>query len=1224
MASENRPGVIVVQQLQETPQVATAPVLAPVIVGPCYQILSPLSAGGQLNDEARYPARKYNQAALTIPEAAFPDPRENLDEVLLDHENTGVSLKFGLSALQTLERGSNGSYGSAFLARMANAGKAAIQFVPVAASYDFSAVDVEILEFAINGIEYAVTLSGVMTPAQVVSAINTEVRSVVAATFLDGSDTGVMLMSRLAGAASSVQVKKSSVANVLLPVAGQDAAHRVEGSGFRGQDDLDSDATSPYIEFYRGAYYSGASVSELAEVSLWPTWVGLVDEDGVFASGKAAAVVFSGSGATLPLKAATASSPGDEFWADGIQVGGGEITSVDTYRFRLGRLDGTLSTFDSEGVPTNRVYTPVEVVSKGSGIFAPKSVYFRANGLTFGDSDVGTAASVVGSESGLDARPAMIQGTPASFTSLSGGTLTLRVTEDSVITESTVSFGESVISLATAVTAINDQVGSVVASIVNGNLRISTEKTGRDQAVQVLSGASSDVASVLGIAGESAMGKDVEFATQASYTAPAPGSTPDVNTTFTLNVEDSFGVHAITATITGSSPVTLADAVDAVVVALGGASGSGLIYDGAIPVAMFEVTGGGTQISTIEGGPAVILSLSAGFDVFGYSLVAPPVTGSSLLTDLTLEFNLDDNPHVYEVTFASDSLQDAIDRINEEVAGSIDIASEGSANNLVLTSALLGAASAIEVANNAASTALGLSPIRAEGEGRPLPDFYVDGNGSIHLSANILRNQATGIPYSLSAALADVYVAYRGLRKDVTPSAASPALLAFTSTAEIEDVIGPVSSSNPLALGVFLALQASPEQIVYALGVDEVSDAAPMGTVSAWARAAEFLESKEVYAIAPLTDDLFVQQLIAAHVATMSEPEQRGERIALLWQNLPTRNVDTSIQSGSDAGTNGVANSFTLGANPGGALISAGISDLANIEVADEVYLEVVLVSEGSQDVRRYSVSSVNGVVVNFRTSFAVDENTDGFFSTVPVLASELYSDVTYAIRIRGESLTVAGTNRLDVRRVAEAAAAQGEAFTSRRVFSLFMRSIDVLIGGIQTNLPGYYAAAATAGMVGQQAPQQPFTNLAVPGLQRVYGTDDTFSENQLDTVADGGRYVLVNFGGQVSCRHQRSTDSATIERRELSITKAIDWMAKNLRELNRRFIGRYVINPGFIDQLTVANEGFLRRARTLGVVNDASLVAVLQDESAPDTVLIEIEVAPAYPCNKIRITIVS
>ena len=188
----------------------------------------------------------------------------------------------------------------------------------------------------------------------------------------------------------------------------------------------------------------------------------------------------------------------------------------------------------------------------------------------------------------------------------------------------------------------------------------------------------------------------------------------------------------------------------------------------------------------------------------------------------------------------------------------------------------------------------------------------------------------------------------------------------------------------------------------------------------------------------------------------------------------------------------------------------------------------------------------------------------------------------------------------------------------------LYCDNVDVSIDGVVTPVPGYYVSAAIAGMIAEQAPQQPFTRVSLTGFSQVYGTDSTFSENQLDIIADGGRYVMINQGGRIASRHQRSTATISIEARELSITKAIDFLAKGLRATNRAYIGRYVINPGFIDQLVMSNTGYLARVARAGVVNAAHLQSVLQDSSAPDTVLVEVEVAPAYPCNTIRITIVS
>jgi hypothetical protein len=420
-------------------------------------------------------------------------------------------------------------------------------------------------------------------------------------------------------------------------------------------------------------------------------------------------------------------------------------------------------------------------------------------------------------------------------------------------------------------------------------------------------------------------------------------------------------------------------------------------------------------------------------------------------------------------------------------------------------------------------------------------------------------------------------------------------------------------------------LQNTPTQAVSALGIEAVNDAAPMGTTTAHLNALNYLESKDVYAIAPMTDDPFVQQLYSAHVESMSTPEQRGERICFLWQGVPTRAQDTSILAGSDAEVNGTANSITLGSTPIEGLAALGL-DPSDLSLDDNVYLELVVVQLGETNVFKFSVSQANGTALILRSTFAADENTDGFFDTPDLdwTDDDNLSGMTFVLKQRGERLLITGTEIPDRNAIATTAAAQGEAYNSRRTFLLFSGNVDTSIDGVVTPVPGYYACAAIAGMVAELAPQQPFTRVSMTGVSRVYGTDDTFSENQMDTIADGGRYILINQGGRIASRHQRSTRSSSIEARELSITKAIDFLAKGLRATNRVYIGRYVINPGFIDQLVMSNEGFLARTVQAGVVNGAALNSVLQDSNAPDTVLIEVTVAPAYPCNKIRITIVS
>lgn len=1381
MASTNRPGVEITQELSESATVVAAPSLVPVVVGVCYQIVEATDSEGALDSDAKYTAEQYNQASMFIPQADFPDPRDNIDEINIDEGSVALSLYFG-GSLRTLDRGSNDTYGSALLKLMNRSRKAAFR-TPEAEPYVFDSTTGDALTLAFDVVnpenvssDVTVTLLGSLTAQEVCDEINDAVGSDVASVYTpdSGVTNYVQVTSPTFGAVSSITMRAGTAAiPVLFGALDSSVEYRVEGAGFHGQDDEDSDLTTPWIEFAQGGYFE-----DDVEVASFPVGAdsflaGQVDQDGDFNTSKASAVTYTGTSATVPLSAATTSRPGDQLWADGTQVGSGEIIKVEQSRFKVGKLNNSLSTFDDEGEPTNRVYDTVEVNTESHGTpFSPKYVYFRAQGLTFGSiTPEGEAATLTGTEEGLDERPAMVQGSSDISFPLSPASLTLifAVTEDDVEgDEVTYTFaGGPYANIAALVAALSaaDEFSQLTVSADGDRLVLATTKTGADQALSVKSTGTANTALRFSTTAATAdTGKDVEFATQAVLTSAAfslPMS--DLSSLdFELVVEDSKGTHAVSASgVDISAAATLGDLLQALAEAMGDSDGavSPTIYDGGIPVATLTSSGdadstGTITITTIEGGESVTLELTAvddsdgwrylgfhdatggapaqldsdgGVAVFagltgliievtyddgvatvisaaataGMEAAADPEALAALLNDdpdfngitasggtrlvewfsadndvisvrsieggaavsltiaaaqpgcvlmgfsaagladagaaggsnaddegaddlksTTLIFTLDDNPYEYSVTFDSNSLQDAIDEINALVNGSADVASaDGGA--LVLTSLLSGAASkvAINEDDSDADTVLGLSG-EDEGAGRPNPDFYLDGDGAINVGPNILRNRSSGIPFSLASALADIYVAYTALRSDVTSSAEEPSLLEFEDTATMEASIGPISVENPLALGTYLALLNAPSVTVSALGVDEASAAAPRGTLDGWSRALDYLESKEVYAIAPLTDDEYVQGLLATHVASMSAPEERGERILFIWSPNPTRAVSVTVASGESGETNGTENSFTLDTNPNSDLIAQGVDPSDPLDVDENVYLEIVVTSGGASELRRYSVSEVNGVVLTLRDEFEDDENEDGFFTT-ETLDEEL-SGVDWSLKIRGDELLVSGTSIPDTGARATAAAAQAATYASRRVYYLMCESIDTSLNGVTQNIEGYYAAACVAGMVAEQAPQQPFTNLPLTGVSRVYGTDDTFSENQLDTIADGGRYVMVNLGGKTVSRHQRSTSTTSVESRELSITKAIDWLAKGLRSTNRVFIGRSVITSGFLDQLTLSNQGFLRYAEQLGAVRKASLTSLLQDTDNPDTVLIEVEVEPVYPCNKIKITIVS
>jgi hypothetical protein len=871
-----------------------------------------------------------------------------------------------------------------------------------------------------------------------------------------------------------------------------------------------------------------------------------------------------------------------------------------------------------------------------------------AQNLVYGEvSPAGSQASVSGSNANvIAARKAQISGkfdnAFSSSVAMSGLTFVMQEVIDGIQQDEVVIVFAGTLSKADVAAAITANTSlACSASVVDGYLVISSSKVGADQSVTVKStGTANALLGFSSVQSTSAFGKDLEVAQVASIVgsnfdiATAIASGPSYSLSFAIT--DSLGERTSISKFVDLTGLADYDAVvSAIATMFGGSSSDLTLYHEGIAFATVSTddgaatTGGNIVFSSIEGGADVVLSLDA--DVSDMGLTAGDGYGSDLLKDSILTFFLDDNPFSYEVMFESNSVAAAVSLVNDAVGGDIEIASADSLGVFTLTSSFAGAASKVEVVASGAAEPSVLDitnsiNVVASGSGRPNPDFYIDPvTLSIVLGANQLRNISTGIPYSKDSAFADIYVEYKALRHDVSASAAVPGLVSFNNFTELDASIGPVSQENPLALAAYLCMLNSPGVKISCLGLDETTDAAPMGTVDAYLRALSFLESKEVYTIAPMTDDAVVHQLVSTHVQTLSSPEERGERIAVLWKPTPVRAADTSIQGGSGVATQtGANNQLKLAVNPSSELISNGIVDLTSIAVSKGVYLEVTTVAVGKTTVANYSVSSVSGLIATLNTSFSGSENVDGFYSETPFSGTASFAAISYALRIRGEKLVITGTTLPDVSAILSTAAEQGQAFASRRVFLLMGDSADTSIDGVVTNVPGYYIAAGVAGMIGSLSPQQPFTNLVMNGFTKVYGTDDTYSENQLDVAADGGRYILKNLGGGIASRHQRSTSITSIESQELSITKSIDFLAKGLRDVNRVFIGKYVITPGFLDQLTMANEGHLRRVVLQGVVNSAKLKSLLQSETAPDTVLIEVEVQPAYPCNKIRITIVS
>ncbi len=1212
-----RPGVEVIQTFRSASPSFVRPTLAPCVVGPAFEVINILTSDDTINANAKY--GEYNQIGKTITQSSFPDHRNNIDELNILEETIRPFMVSGGNLNELLM-----DPGESFLATSHGSSRAAIKTTNFSTGLALGGLSLVIAidnGFYDTSKDTTITFTGgTLTAEEAAEQINTAMGQDVASVV--DSDV-VQIASNTYGAASAVTVRAGASANSILEigyttVGPSQREERVEGSGYRGQDDGDNDTLTPWIEFYRGNFVAdGVSASFEAKAGL------INAETQEFSSAKASAVTFGDSG-TIPLHV------GDYMYGDGTKVKNGEVMKVESDRFKIGTINTALSTADDNGRYTTKVYDVQEVETPLSdNPFNPKYVWFKATGL-MDETATPTAASVTGSKAGAAATQASIIGTGASAPFLlTGLTFHYVVTIDGVETEGTFTFTNSYSTTSLVAAAIGTNIPGVTASDESGELAFTTTASGRLQAFTLKADGTAN--SVFGFSTSSDTtdtGTDVEF---VDLPPVLTGGTQSFTFSYTSGEtlvidESSDGGLTYGTSRTFTFPATSTAANISALLAILNTAGN---WNGSTLPTNFTISNDGNKliITGVETGESRLLRVGSSSTATGTDgstdlvfINNQSLSGYDGINGLTLQFSLDKNPHIYKVTFSSNSLDLAIDDINNLV-GSTVASKAGSDDQLKITSTLKGIGSSVQILGDGNTTSsLGLDSTVVYGTGRPFPDAYLDGVNNLIIGSEILRDQVTGYPLDFTFDIGTLYIQFKALRKDVTAVAQTAGVLRIPDTDTLTSVLDPITEDNPLGLGLFLCMLNCPGFEVKGLGVDEITAAAPQGTALAYARAANLLESEEVYAIAPLTHDEDITSMWRTHVTAMSDPAQGGERIVFFNHLIPVRENPGIAASGTQANTTATTNQLLLDVNPASGLVALEINPADPITVAMGVYVEV----EVEGELRRYNVSSVTGALVNFRVSFSGDENSDSFYTTTAL--TETLVNAAWSMKVRGDSLVIPGSNpeRLDYSLVSETVADANVAFKNRRAYSVFPDTIKMVVNGIEKNLPGYYACAAIAGMVSGQPPQQPFTNFPITGLTGVVGTEK-FSKRQLNVMAGGGTYILIQdvISGPVTSRHQLSTDLTSIETRELSITKIVDFVAKFMRIGVRKFIGTQVINSQLLDTIGTTIQGMLSFLIEAGVLNGANLNNIIQDESAPDTVLVDITLDVPFPCNYIRITLV-
>jgi len=341
-----------------------------------------------------------------------------------------------------------------------------------------------------------------------------------------------------------------------------------------------------------------------------------------------------------------------------------------------------------------------------------------------------------------------------------------------------------------------------------------------------------------------------------------------------------------------------------------------------------------------------------------------------------------------------------------------------------------------------------------------------------------------------------------------------------------------------------------------------------VGSAGDFTNAASVLENKDVYAISALTGVSTEAEKLSAHVTNMSLPENKKERIAFASRFVPDY-ADTNYyeNDATSAEKTTVAQSIQT--------YSAGLGNRRYFQI----HPDAGWVESQVHTSTLYS-SFISGV-------FGIDPKPK-FLSNVTIGSKryKAFQNITDAIV---DELKAGGITQL-------------------RVYY---------------PVPGYYFTAALVGQVSAKEPQAPLTNSAISGFAMTHRSNDYFSPTQLDTIAEGGTWVLEQRAvGSIVTSHQLSTDAVTVETRELSITNQLDNVSMFMRSLVSPLIGTRVISDSFLRTLRATMVGAAEALVERKEIRDVKILDLYQDEIQPDTIKVDMAVLPLYPLNYIKITL--
>ena len=466
-------------------------------------------------------------------------------------------------------------------------------------------------------------------------------------------------------------------------------------------------------------------------------------------------------------------------------------------------------------------------------------------------------------------------------------------------------------------------------------------------------------------------------------------------------------------------------------------------------------------------------------------------------------------------------------------------------------------------------------------------------NSGITTADDLILDNAED-PLQLNVVGGNLYVEHRDLVVTNSVSIGS-----ISDPALVEATLGTVHPDNPLAQGVYDALLNSNNVSVYYAGI-ATNDLAGFNGALSLAR------KKDVYyGLVPLTFDTAVHAAVVAHVNAMSTAEEAKWRVAWIAVPITKKALIYDLNDGEDWLGTLTDDPLTTDADP-------AVYTLLTVAGA-------TFVTDG--------VRATDEVLINFTT----DPFGEVIYDTY--IVGEVRSETTLVI-LDGPTAAINSGIKVQIQRVytkdeqIDNLASVGSDYNNRRVRAVFPETTK----NAGVTKPGYFVAAALAGLRSGVVPHQGLTNTEVLGFDDLTDSVITFSEDQLNTLASEGYFILTQavVGSTPYVRHQLTTASDSLNTSEDSITSNTDSISYGLQRVLEPYIGTWnvhrdtvaVIHDAITDELLFRQTGTYT-VRAGNQLNGFSIDSLKQNATFKDRLDAKITLDEPYPLNNVSITLI-